>query len=195
MRTLIPVQTLYASFGEVALADRAAAALLDCGVKARDISLVARDSEASQGREKHMEYTASTRAARGGLTATTPRDAAIGAAKGAGIGIGLGAVAAVTSILIPGVGLVTGGGALAAAIAGAAGAAAAGAAAGGVTGYLKDQGVPETAISQYSEDYEGGGAILGVTVPSNGVDEETARSILAKYHGNYVCAFGGYGES
>lgn len=81
-------------------------------------------------------------AAKHGISTTTPEDAGSGAVKGAGIGLGLGAVAAIASLLVPGIGLVTGAGALATALGGAALTAGAGAIAGGVTGYLKDQGVP-----------------------------------------------------
>src|SRR5262249_11262495 len=117
--------------------------------------------------------------AKKGLSTTTPEDAASGAAKGAGIGLGVGVLAALASIFIPGFGLVAGGGALATAIGGAAAATAGGAIAGGVHGYLKDQGVPEEAITVYTEDYHAGGAILAVTTPSNGVDAATVERIIS----------------
>jgi hypothetical protein len=129
-------------------------------------------------------------AAKQGLSTTTPGDAAAGAAKGAGIGLGVGILAALASIAIPGFGLVVGGGALATAIAGAAGATAAGAVAGGVHGYLKDQGVPDHVAMDYNKAYEHGGAILGVTVPSNNVDEATVREILSKYGASNVNVYG-----
>ena len=131
--------------------------------------------------EDDSELTAKT-----GISTTTPADVAAGAAKGAGIGLGLGIAAALASIFIPGLGLVVGGGALALALGGAAGATAAGAVAGGVTGYLKDQGISDDAIASYTADYEAGGAILGVTVTSNNVDETTAQQIISKYGGDNI---------
>jgi len=130
------------------------------------------------------------RAAKQGISTTTPGDAAAGAAKGAGIGLGVGVLAALASLVIPGFGLVVGGGALATAIAGAAGATAAGAIAGGVHGYLKDQGVPDEVAVDYDNAVKHGGAILALTLPSGNVDEAKAREILAKYHASNVNTYG-----
>jgi hypothetical protein len=261
-------QTLYASFADASLAERAAGALLDHGMHNEDLSLISRertgDYDANTEKRDYTTHTATMEerrtgyagtavaepadadqrnadanyradqradqarantegatnrdwdtnanrtnptwtddpdrdsnttvidhttgegdktelAAKQGLSTTTPGDAAAGAAKGAGIGLGVGILAALASIAIPGFGLVIGGGALATAIAGAAGATAAGAIAGGVHGYLKDQGVPDHVAMDYNKAYEHGSAILGVTVPSNNVDEVTVREILAKY--------------
>jgi len=128
--------------------------------------------------------------AKQGLSTTTPGDAAAGAAKGAGIGLGVGILAALASLVIPGFGLVVGGGALATALAGAAGATAAGAVAGGVHGYLKDQGVPDQVAMDYDHAVKNGGAVLAVSVPSGNVDEATCREILAKYSANNVNTYG-----
>lgn len=129
-------------------------------------------------------------AAKQGLSTTTPGDAAAGAAKGAGIGLGVGVLAALASLVVPGFGLVVGGGALATAIAGAAGATAAGAVAGGVHGYLKDQGVPDQAAMDYDHAVKNGGAVLAVSVPSGDVDEATCREVLAKYNASNVNTYG-----
>jgi hypothetical protein len=95
-------------------------------------------------------------AAKHGISVTTPEDAGAGAVKGAGWGLGIGAVAALASLFIPGVGLVVGGGALAAALGGLAAATGAGAAAGAVTGYLKDQGVEHHVAETYDTTVAGG---------------------------------------
>jgi hypothetical protein len=128
-------------------------------------------------------------AAKAGISTTTPGDAAAGAAKGAGIGLGVGALAALASLVIPGFGIVTGAGALATAIAGAAGATAAGAVAGGVHGYLKDQGVTDTAAAAYEETYRRGGTILAVTMRDT-MDETRVREILSKYGAANVNVYG-----
>ena len=214
--------TLYASFDSVSHADKAAGALLDLGVRAEDISLIAQDShhvdgvhesaaDASLQRDdmspihvvnaEHMGAPLNEIGdveavdhdndlnAKVGISTTTPADAAAGASKGAGIGLGVGIAAALAAIFVPGFGLVAGGGALAMAIGGAAGATAAGAMAGGVTGYLKDQGIPEEAIDRYIEYYDTGGAILAVSVPSNGIDFVAVQNMIWKYGGSNVSSY------
>ncbi|MEA2552622.1 MAG: hypothetical protein QOJ65_798 [Fimbriimonadaceae bacterium] len=121
------------------------------------------------------------KSAKHGISTTTPADAGVGAIKGAAVGLGIGALAALASLLIPGVGLVVGGGALATALGGLLGATGAGAIAGAMTGYLKDQGVEEHVAEQYGQAIAQGGAILAVHVPSGDVDEPKARQLLEKY--------------
>jgi hypothetical protein len=167
MRTII-----YASFDGVQRAREAAGALLDHGAVKEDLSLVLSE----ESRTSDEIDSAST-----GITTTTGADAASGAAVGAGVGLGVGALAAITSIIVPGIGLVVGGGALATALAGAAATTAAGAVAGGVTGYLKDQGIPEDLAMRAETRIKSGGALLSIIVPSNTVDQTLATSILEKY--------------
>lgn len=167
MRTII-----YASFDSVERAREAAGALLDHGAVKEDLSLVLSDADRTSD---EIESASS------GITTTTASDAASAAGVGAGVGLGIGALAAITSIIVPGIGLVAGGGALATALAGAAGATAAGAVAGGVTGYLKDQGVPEDLAQRVESRIKTGGALLSIIVPSNSVDQTTATGILEKY--------------
>jgi hypothetical protein len=127
--------------------------------------------------------------AKHGISTTTAADAGEGAVKGAAIGLGVGIAAALAAVFLPGIGLVVGGGAMAAALAGAAGTVGAGAIAGGVTGYLKDQGVPEESLTVYRDAYEHGGAVLGVHVPpeQNRADVE---AILAKYGAQNIEMYG-----
>lgn len=117
-----------------------------------------------------------------GLTTTTPGDAAKGAVAGAGIGVGVGVLAALATLFIPGVGLVVGGGALAAALAGTAGAAGAGAVAGGMYGYLRDLGVPDDASEQFAEDYKANHVIVAVTVAPDRLSQEYLWQLADKYH-------------
>ncbi|MCC6728473.1 MAG: hypothetical protein IT208_03955 [Chthonomonadales bacterium] len=197
--------TLYAQFADPSLAERAAGALLDYGVRKGDLSLltgaaapgprphfvtergvtVAADATGYGDAEGDLEA-----AAKGGITTTTPGDAASGAAKGAGIGLGVGVIAALAAIAVPGFGLVAGGGALATAIGAAAGTTAAGAVAGGAYGYLKDQGVPDRVAEDYNAALEQGGALLAVTLPSGDVDRPTAEGVLAKYGAGAVSTYG-----
>jgi hypothetical protein len=180
--------TVFATFIEAEPARKAMGALLDHGAKVEDISLILpenyRDTyddtmETEEGAKPQAEET--KHSAETGITTTTGADAADGALKGTGVGFGIGAIAAIVSILVPGIGLIVGGGALATALAGAAATTAAGAIAGGVTGYLKDQGVPEGIAAQAQNVHEKGGAILSLSVPSGPVDATTAETVLAKY--------------
>jgi hypothetical protein len=226
---------LYASFSDAVLAEKAAGALLDYGVRPEDISIVANDAFAQTpiaqhadisgadplvqagdrmaGASEHAEGVVSSdsynlavpygstveagtiderdeepiyatdyeTAAKHGISTTTPEDAGQGAVKGAEIGLGLGVLAGLAALFIPGVGLVYGAGALASAIGAAALTAGAGAVAGGVTGYLKEQGVPGEAAQDYQSAIENGGAILNVNLPSGVVDQATAEQVLGKY--------------
>ena len=167
--------TLFASFTTIAHAERAAAALLDRGARNEDLSIVSHESGAVSAHhgEDHAEEVA-----KHGMTTTTGADAAYGAAKGLTFGTGLGLLGAMVAFMIPGVGLVAGAGALAAAIAGTA---AVGAAAGGVVGYLKDQGMGPDVAAAYHARIEAGGALLSLHLPTGDLDERTAESLLVKY--------------
>ena len=246
---------LYASFADAALAEKAAGALLDFGVRKEDISLVANDQygqtrQSYTGQTTDPNYAAGATGAYGtegtaagydttgavagrnvavydnpasmgtgtagmgagtsavagdlnpldrggadsamaqgdvetaakhGISTTTPEDAGQGAVKGTGIGLGVGILASLAALTIPGVGLVLGGGAIAAALGATALTAGAGAVAGGATGYLKEQGVPGEAAERYHGAVTAGGAVLSLNVPSGKVDQATAESILSKY--------------
>ena len=167
--------TLFASFATVAGAEKAAAALLDRGARNEDLSVVSKESGAVGVGEPggHADDVA-----KHGLTTTTGADAAYGATKGLAFGAGLGMLGVLASLLVPGVGLVVGAGALATALAGSA---AAGAAAGGIVGYLKDQGMGGDVAAAYHERIEAGGAVLALHLPAADLDERTAESLLAKY--------------
>jgi hypothetical protein len=173
-------QRLYVSFADSAQAEQAAGALLDYGAVKEDISIVS-DEVGSDGKPVDAENL--DRSAKIGISTTTAEDAGAGAAKGAGIGLGVGVLAGLAALFVPGVGFVYGAGALATAIAGAAGVTAAGAVAGGVTGYLKDQGIPEEVVHTYAESVKNGGALLEIDLPSGKVDTETGREIVVKYGG------------
>lgn len=115
-----------------------------------------------------------------GLTTTTPQDAAAGAAVGSGVGLAAGLLAAAAAITIPGVGLVLGGGILAGALGVAAATTAAGAAVGGVTGYLRDMGMPEAAAVNVGDRLREGDYLLTVAVDPTRYDE--IKQLLLKYN-------------
>jgi len=173
-------QTLYATFTDANHAEKAVGALLDHGVLKESISVVANNTGTF---EESVHTEAADDEAKTGITTTTPADAGAGAAKGAGIGLGLGVLAGLAAIIVPGFGLVLGGGALAAALGAAAATTAAGAVAGGVTGYFKDQGLPADAVRTYIDRLETGGTLVAVMLPSGGVDVPTGQEIISKYNG------------
>jgi len=185
-QTLIrTVHKLYVAFDDSAQAEKAVGALLDHGVRKEDISVLVDDP----GTGKLTEDVDLEQSANIGITTTTAEDAGAGAATGAQIGLGVGVLAGLAALFVPGFGLVYGAGALATAIGAIAGTTAAGAVAGGVTGYLKDQGLPEVAVSRYASYYQAGGALIEVFLPSGNVSEQIGREIVAKYGGTNLGAF------
>jgi hypothetical protein len=185
-QTLIDTRrTSYFAFQDGAQAEKAAGALLDHGTRQEDLSILVDQA----GTGQLDEAADIERSAKVGISTTTAEDAGVGAAVGVGVGLGAGVLAGIASLFVPGVGLVYGTGALATAIAGAAATTAAGAVVGGVTGYLKDQGIPDHSVQRYANYYQTGGALIEVRLPSGSVDEAGGRVIVAKYGGADVGAF------
>lgn len=176
-------QMATAVFGNREEARRAIHALRDHGVDEDCISVLAVADDGS-GRVTDLDRGDKTDAPGkdDGISTTTPEDAGKGAAEGAAIGAGLGIAAALISLFIPGIGLVTGGGALATALGGAAGATAAGAVAGGVTGFLSDMGMPADAARDYEAALKRGGILVSVH-DADDADQGEIRQILQKYGG------------
>jgi len=172
--------TLHATFANAKDAQKVIGAFLDHGAESDDVSLLINHPSDKPELGIADSYAEEVKAEHG-ITTTTAKDAAAGAAKGAGIGLGLGSLAILASLAVPGVGLVLGGGALAAAITGAVGTTAAGAVAGGVAGYLKDQGIPDETINRMAATYSEGGALISVALPSGGLELVEAESLIAKY--------------
>ena len=173
-------QTIYVTFPDANHAEKAVGALLDYGVLKDDITVIANNAGTL---DETVDTHTTEDSGKTGLSTTTGADAGVGAAKGAGIGLGLGVLAGLAVLAVPGFGLVLGGGALAAAIGAAGATTAAGAVAGGVTGYLKDQGLPEDSVRTYIDHLQTGGSLLTVTLPSGGVDVVSAEEIISKYDG------------
>jgi hypothetical protein len=177
--------SIYATFADPKMAEKAVGAVLDHGVKTQDISIVFPEGYVSTINNDKDQPTAENleKTAEHGITTTTAGDAASGAAKGAGIGLAAGVLAALAAVFIPGIGLVAGGGALAIAIGGAAGTTAAGAVAGGITGYLKDQGVSDEAVQSYTNAINSGGALVSITLTDEKVNSFEVEAVLEKYQG------------
>lgn len=118
--------------------------------------------------------------ANSGITVTTGQDAAAGAAVGTGIGLVAGLIAAAAAITIPGFGLVLAGGALAAAAAATVATTAAGAVAGGITGYLRDMGMPEHAVINATDRLMEGDYLIAITAETTNYD--SIKKTLVKYN-------------
>lgn len=194
--------TIYAAFADSEHAERASGALLDHGVRAEDLSIVrgnreqvltADDGTPISTTQSFDDAGDIESQAKNGISTTSAADAGAGALVGAGWGAGIGAIAALTSLVVPGFGLVIGGGALAAALGAFAASTGAGAVAGAVTGYLKDQGVDEDTAAHYERTIGEGGALIAITLPSGNVDELKAREILNKYGAANVNSFAARG--
>lgn len=115
-----------------------------------------------------------------GITTTTAQDAGAGASVGAGIGLVAGILLAAAALTIPGVGIIIGGGALAAGFGAAAATTAAGAIAGGVTGYLRDMGMPEHAAEHVADRINEGDYLVTIDVNADQYDD--LKLLLEKYH-------------
>jgi hypothetical protein len=178
------IKNTYATFDDPHMAEKAAGALLDHGMKAEHISIVFPEGYGQDARDETKNEEKSEQMAKSGITTTTVGDAAAGSAKGAGVGLAAGALAALAAVFLPGVGLVLGGGALAIAAGGVAGATAAGAVAGGVAGFLKDQGVPDDSIEVYNRVLKSGGAMITVSPTDENITTVTIEAVLAKYGGS-----------
>ncbi len=115
-----------------------------------------------------------------GITTTTPEDAAAGAAVGAGVGLVGGLLAAAAALMVPGLGLVLAGGALATAIGAAVGTTVAGAAVGGVVGYFRDMGMGEQAASHFADRVAEGDYLVTAMIDSEQYDD--FKRLLLKYN-------------
>jgi hypothetical protein len=181
-----------ATFSSHEAADRAAAALANLGVDRNQISTLARGGDtgdanwSAERREVHevIEPAREVGDAGAPLTTTDEEDVAKGAAVGAAIGAVAGITAGLLSIMVPGVGLVTAGGALAWALGGMAGAAAAGAVAGGIIGGLHDLGIPEHHARTYEERVRQGDVLMTAVIPD--IDEDRVRDLLNQHGAEYV---------
>ena len=174
---------IYGTFTDPHEAEKAAGALLDHGVQPEHISIILPEGFGPKKVSEVKDEINMERKATGGITTTTGADAATGSAKGAGIGLLAGTLAALAAVFIPGIGLVIGGGTLALALGGVAGATAAGAISGGVTGYLKDQGVPEQGIKHFHSVLQSGGAMITVSPTDEHTGSSKIESVLQKYGG------------
>lgn len=153
-----------AVFDTQAEAQRAVAELREAGVTDSSISVIARH-----------EGRTTTADGRGDVTDDDHRNLLRGIVGGGALGAGLG----VAALLIPGVGPLAAGGALAAGAAGEGMAigAAAGAAAGTLNEVLKDHGISDEDATYYEDRIKSGGIFVSVNGTSL-IDQSRAQEIL-----------------
>lgn len=156
--------TVVGVFHSQAEAQRAIRELKSAGFKDSEIGVAAHNSEAAYGEHTETE-------GEGNKSGT---GAAVGATAGLGAGAlwGLGIVAGV----LPAIGPVIAGGALAAIAASAAGTAVAG----GVVGALVGLGIPEEEAEYYQSEFERGRTV--VTVQATGDRSHKAHEIMDRYN-------------
>lgn len=165
-------QTVVAVYDSFESADRAIRALVDDGFSRADVGLAANDVRGDYAR---LNPT---------VAASEDVSGGEGGSFGAVIGGITGAVAALTAIVIPGIGPVIAAGPLIALLGGATGAVvggAAGAVTGGLAASLIHLGVPESEATYYGESVRRGNALVTVTV-DNDADAETATNVLRRYN-------------
>jgi len=153
-------------------AERAYGSMAARGYTEKDLNLAMSDDT----RKKYFDEGATTE-----LGNKATEGAGVGGAIGATVGAIAGAIAAVgTSLVIPGLGLV---------IAGPAVAALAGAGAGGVTGgligALVGWGIPEERVKHYESGIKEGGIVMGVT-PRSEEDAEYFEREWKNHRGEHV---------
>jgi uncharacterized membrane protein len=180
-----------ATFGSREAAERGTAALVGMGADRAQMSTLARgepgaagDTMGHHGADHLVEPAREVGDSGAPLTTTDEHDAAQGAAAGAAIGAVAGLATGLAMLMVPGIGLVTAGGALAWALGGAIGTAAAGAVAGGVYGSLRDIGIEDVHARTYEERVHRGDVLLSAVIPD--MDESTVRATLEENGADYV---------
>jgi hypothetical protein len=161
------VMGLFRSYDQ---AQQAVADLVNMGVRAEDISVVASDAKG--------EYTRTI-----GDEHTPAEAAATGAASGGVLGGVLGALVGIGALALPGIGPVLAVGPLAAALgsagAGAAIGAATGVISGGLLGALVEAGVPDEHAHVYAEGVRRGGTL--VSVAADGAMSDSVADHLRRH--------------
>lgn len=175
-----------AGFQDFKMAVKAGGALLDHGVKSSQFAMLAGHAHEGhfQAEGRHLERLEEK--VQKGITTTTESDVFEGASRGIQVGVVLGALAGLASLIVPGYGLVVGGGALATAACAAAGTVAGGTVVGGVTGLLMDQGVEAEAADALHQTVLNDGAIILLDLPDDGVSVSEIRGVLEKYKADEI---------
>jgi uncharacterized protein (TIGR02271 family) len=151
--------TVVGLFADQAEAERGIQALKAAGFSEQQIGVAVRDKR----QQEELTEGTGTQAAEGATT---------GAVGGGVLGGIVGLLAGVGALVIPGIGPIIAGGALASTLAGAG----IGAAAGGLIGALAGMGVPEADARHFERGFQQGGVL--VTVQAGGDAERARRALI-----------------
>jgi len=178
---------IHATFTHAEDAEQAAGILLENGVRAEDLTLIKHHPMVEEAETEIAEHESNaSHEAEQHTTLIFGGGVETGAVRGAKWGIGIGAVAALATILIPGVGLVIGAGSLAAAIGTVSIGAGAGALAGVVSDHYSQEGLEEADGKRIEAIIADGGAMISVALPSGNVDVATAFKIFGQHGGQPI---------
>jgi hypothetical protein len=161
--------TIVALFADQSAAERGIEGLKAAGFSEQEIGVAARDKQ----QQKDLTETTGTQAAEG---------AAKGAVGGGVLGGLVGLLTGVGALVIPGIGPIIAGGALASTLAGAG----IGAAAGGLIGALVGLGVPEEDAQHFERGFQEGGVLVTVVA---GADTEEALDVILACGGDLGPAY------
>jgi hypothetical protein len=165
--------TVVGLFADQSAAERGIESLKAAGFTEQEIGVAARDKR----QQKDLTESTGTTAAEG---------AAKGAVGGGVLGGIVGLLTGVGALVIPGIGPIIAGGALASTLAGAG----IGAAAGGLIGALVGMGVPEEDAKHFERGFQQGGVLVTVVA---GMDAEEARDVILASGGDLGPAFASRG--
>lgn len=153
-------ETVVALFDDQAAAERGIQSLTAAGFRDQQIGVAMRD----KAQQQQLTEGTGTQAAEG---------AAAGALGGGALGGIVGLLAGVGALVIPGIGPIIAGGALASTLAGAG----IGAAAGGLLGALAGMGVPDEDARHFERGFQQGGVL--VTVEAGGDSVRARQALMA----------------
>jgi hypothetical protein len=165
--------TVVGLFADRSAAERGIQGLKDAGFSEAEIGVAMRDKQ----QQKDLTEGTGTQAAEG---------AAKGAVGGGVLGGLVGLLTGVGALVIPGIGPIIAGGALASTLAGAG----IGAAAGGVIGALVGMGVPEADAKHFERGFQEGAVLVTVLA---GADGEEARDVIIACGGDLGPAYASRG--
>ncbi len=165
--------TVVGLFADQSAAERGIESLKAAGFSEQEIGVAVRD----KGQQKDLTESTGTSAAEG---------AGKGAVGGGVLGGIVGLLAGVGALVIPGIGPIIAGGALASTLAGAG----IGAAAGGLIGALVGMGVPEEDAKHFERGFKEGGVLVTVAA---GTNADEVRDVILAAGGDLGPAFASRG--
>jgi hypothetical protein len=157
--------TLYSSFPEASQAQEAISALREQGAKVQDLTAFFPETS-----------SATAQSSDDGETLMTAAEA----------GVGVGIMAALTSLMIPGIGIASGGGTIVASLAALAGTALGIAVTGGTAAFLESHGVDALLARKSAKALKSGSSVVLVDCPTGTLLDIRVRDILLRHKASVV---------